>query len=115
MQVSACIKTGPADVQKEVKTTLEVAGKEATETMGEANTKAAKIGDLYLESKEGVTKMDGEIKDFQDKLRNKGKSISEAKKILNEKCIEECSTGKPNLHAFFRKNLLAIGGHLSCL
>ena len=76
-----------------MKANLDEAGKEATKTMEEAKKKAAGIGDLYLKSKKGVSKMDEEIKDFQDKLRKKGKEISEAKKALNEKCIDECSTG----------------------
>ena len=61
--------------------------------MKEANKKAAGIGDLYLQSKEGVTKMDEEVDEFKAKLRKKGEGVSEAKKALNEKCIEECSTG----------------------
>ena len=61
--------------------------------MKEANKKAVGIGDLYLKSKEGVTKMDEEVDDFKAKLRKKGEGVSEAKKALNEKCIEECSTG----------------------
>lgn len=62
--------------------------------MNDANKQAAGIGDLFLKSKKGVSKMDDEVKDFQDKLRKKGEDISEAKKILNEKCLEECSTGR---------------------
>ncbi len=93
LQVNACIATGPEIVKTDVKETLQSAGKDATATMDEANKCAAGIEDLYLNSKKGVTKMDEEIKDFQDKLRKKGEKISEAKRILNEKCIEQCSTG----------------------
>ena len=61
--------------------------------MGEAKKNAADVGTLYLKSKEKVTEMDKEVQEFKDKLRKKGKAVSEAKKALNEKCIEECSTG----------------------
>eukprot|EP00794_Sanderia_malayensis_P007160 gene7160-7967_t len=91
-EVNACIATGPEIVKNDVKEALETAGKAATETMKEADKSALAIGDLYLKSKKGVTKMDQEVKDFQDKLRKKGKKISEAKRLLNEKCIEQCST-----------------------
>ena len=96
-QVSACIATGPETIQKEVKDSLETSGKQATAAMDEAENKAVGIEDLYLKSKEGVTKMDGEIQDFKDKLRRKGEKISDAKKLLNEKCIEQCSTGENRL------------------
>ena len=87
------MKTGPEEIQKEVKSNLQESGNQATEAMDEANKKAAGIGDLYLKSKEGVSKMDKEIQDYKDKLRKKGEDVSEAKKVLNEKCLEQCSTG----------------------
>ena len=99
-QVSACIKTGAAqdDLQKAVQKELKESGKEAEDAMKEVKKEAADIGNLYLDSKKGVTKMDEEVEEMNDKIRKKGKQVSDAKKALNEKCIEECSTGMYSLH-----------------
>ena len=39
--------------------------------MNEAKKKAAGIGDLYLESKTGVTKLEKEVKEIKDEMREK--------------------------------------------
>lgn len=104
--MSACLKTGPDVIQKEVKENLQDAGKAATDALNETNKKAASIGDLFLKSKDGVSKMDDEVKDFQKKLRKKGEGVSEAKKLLNEKCIEECSTGMSLQSAYTKQSRL---------
>ena len=61
--------------------------------MNEAKKKAAGIGDLYLESKTGVTKLEKEVKEIKDDIREKANDVEECKKTLVEKCIDKCPKG----------------------